>query len=107
MAPGSELTPDELKAWAAQHVPERAAAPKSVDIVDQIPLTAVGKPYKPELRRRAAEQTARDALAATAVADDVRAVLLDGAVEIHAPHSSDDDAVQDALSAYAWTWRLT
>ena len=37
-------------------MPERAAAPKHVEIVDEIPLTSVGKPYKPELRRRAAER---------------------------------------------------
>ena len=61
LLPGAERTPDELEAWAADHVPERAAAPKHVEIIDEIPLTAVGKPYKPELRRRAAEQAARDA----------------------------------------------
>jgi fatty-acyl-CoA synthase len=107
LALGSELTPAELIAWASDHVPERAAAPKHVEIVDEIPLTAVGKPYKPELRRRAAEQAARDALAGTSLADQVRAVLADGAVEIHAPRSPTDDQVSEALSAYAWTWRLT
>ena len=62
LATGTECTPDELEAWAADHVPERAAAPKHVEIVDEIPLTSVGKPYKPELRRRAAERAAREAL---------------------------------------------
>jgi len=38
---------------------------------------------------------------------DVCAVLVDGAVETYAPHSDEDDAVRDALSAYVWTWRLT
>ena len=63
LACGSGLTSDELEAWAVDHVPERAAAPKHVEIVHEIPLTPVGKPYKPELRRRAAERAARDALA--------------------------------------------
>ena len=70
------------------------------------PLTSVGKPYKPELRRRAAHQAAKDALSGTAVHDRVRAVLVDGAIEILAPHSPDGEAVRDTLSAYAWTWRL-
>ena len=64
---GSRVTPSELEAWVADHVPERAAAPKHVEIVDEIPLTAVGKQYKPELRRRAAEQAVRDAVAETAL----------------------------------------
>ena len=89
-------------------MPERAAAPKHVEIVDEIPLTAVGKPYKPELRRRAAERAARDALAETVVADGVRAVLVDGAIEIHVPRSDhDDDEIARTLSQYAWTWKLT
>jgi fatty-acyl-CoA synthase len=104
---GSERTADELEAWAADHVPERAAAPKHVEIVDEIPLTSVGKPYKPELRRRAAECAARDALADTGLADQVRAVLIDGAPEIRVPHSSRDEEVREALSRYAWNWKLT
>ena len=104
---GSRVTADALGAWAADHAPERAAAPKHVEIVDEIPLTAVGKPYKPELRRRAAEQAARAAVAAMGLSDHVRAVLIDGALEIHVPRSAHDDAVRDALSQYAWKWKLT
>jgi fatty-acyl-CoA synthase len=107
VAADSELAADELEAWAADHVPERAAARKHVEIVDEIPLTSVGKPYKPELRRRAAERAARDALAETGVGDQVRAFLVDGAVEIHVPHSAEDEAVEEVLSQYAWTWQLT
>ena len=104
---GSGVTPNELEAWAADHVPERAAAPKHVEIVHEIPQTTVGKPYKPELRRRAAEQAARDALAETPVGDRVQAVLVHGSVEIHLPHSKHDDEVAEVLSQYAWTWQLT
>ena len=107
LTPGSDAMPDELEAWAAVHVPERAAAPKHVEILDEIPQTAVGKPYKPELRRLAAEQAARDALAETALGDQVRAVLVGATVEIQVPHSTHDDEVGRALSQYAWTWRLT
>jgi fatty-acyl-CoA synthase len=104
---GSRVTADALGAWAADHAPERAAAPKHVEIIDEIPLTAVGKPYKPELRRRAAEQAARAALAETGLSDQVQAVLIDGSLEIHVPRSAHDDAVRDALSQYAWKWKLT
>ena len=107
LTPGSGSVPEELEAWAADHVPERAAAPKHVEILDEIPQTAVGKPYKPELRRLAAEQAARDALAETALGDQVRAVLVGAALEIQVPHSMHDDEVGRALSQYAWTWKLT
>jgi fatty-acyl-CoA synthase len=101
------VTGDELAEWVCDRVPERAAAPKHVEIVDEIPLTSVGKQYKPELRRRAAEEAARAAVPDLAPRDDVRAVLVDGAIEIHVPHSIHDDAVCEALSRYPWTWKLT
>jgi fatty-acyl-CoA synthase len=107
LATGTERSSDELEAWAADHVPERAAAPKHVEIVEEIPLTSIGKPYKPELRRRAAEQAARDALAETGLGDQIRAVLVDATPEIHVPHSPRDDEVGEALSQCAWTWKLT
>ncbi|MBV8217807.1 MAG: AMP-binding protein [Solirubrobacterales bacterium] len=107
VAAGSRLTPEELEGWAADHAPERAAAPKHVELIDEIPVTAVGKPYKPELRRRAAEQAARAALAETGLSDRVQALLIDGSLEIHVPRSAHDAAVRDALSQYAWKWKLT
>jgi fatty-acyl-CoA synthase len=103
---GSRVTADALEGWAADRAPERAAAPKHVEIIDEIPLTQVGKPYKPELRRHAAEQAARAAVAETGLSDQVRAVLIDGSLEIQVPRSDHDAAVRDALSQYAWTWKL-
>jgi fatty-acyl-CoA synthase len=106
LAPGAQVTVGDLEAWAAKRVPERAAAPRRIEIIDEIPLTAVGKPFKPELRRRAAERTAKDALSCTAVHDRVRAVLTDGRVDIVVPHSTDQETVRATLDAYAWTWKL-
>ena len=96
----------ELAAWATDRVLERAAAPRHVEIVDEIPHTAVGKPFKPQLRRRAAEQAAKETLAGMAAHDRLQARLVDGAVEVLVSRSADDDAVRAALSACAWSWRL-
>jgi fatty-acyl-CoA synthase len=103
---GSRLTGEDLKARVAERVPERAAVPQQVEIVDEIPLTAVGKPYKPELRRRAAEQAAREALAGTPVAAQTCAVLSDGGVEIQVPRSAADAEVRATLARYSWNWKF-
>jgi fatty-acyl-CoA synthase len=47
---GASLSPDQIMQWAREHIGERAALPKEIHIVDQIPLTAVGKIFKPALR---------------------------------------------------------
>jgi fatty-acyl-CoA synthase len=50
----------ELLEWTGNHVDEPPARPKSVTIVDTMPMTNVGKIFKPELRRMAAERTVRE-----------------------------------------------
>ncbi len=50
---GAQVTPEELMEYAKAHVHERAAMPKHIEILDELPKTAVGKVFKPDLRKRA------------------------------------------------------
>lgn len=50
LKPGAQTSEAELLEHAAAHIPERAAVPKDAWIIDAIPLTAVGKTFKPALR---------------------------------------------------------
>ncbi len=61
---GAKATAAELAAFAAQHVPERPAAPKEVIILEAMPLTDVEKPDKPKLRYDAAERAFTEVFAA-------------------------------------------
>lgn len=47
---GEHATEVQLMAHAQQHIHERAALPKDIWLVEHIPLTAVGKTFKPALR---------------------------------------------------------
>jgi fatty-acyl-CoA synthase len=46
---GAEASEEELLEFAAQNIGERAAVPKEIKILDQLPMTAVGKIFKPAL----------------------------------------------------------
>lgn len=63
--PKAGMKPDaqEIKTFLAQHTPERAATPVHVYVIDAIPLTGVGKVFKPQLRWDAAERKVRAMLA--------------------------------------------
>ncbi|MHC0054521.1 acyl-CoA synthetase [Actibacterium sp. D379-3] len=50
---GAEVTPEALMDYARVHIHERAAIPKHIEILAELPKTAVGKVFKPELRKRA------------------------------------------------------
>ena len=49
----------ELMAYLREHTPERAALPVALHFVEPMPLTAVGKIFKPALRIDAIERVAR------------------------------------------------
>jgi fatty-acyl-CoA synthase len=50
LKPGSPVTEAELLAFTAERVDEGPAKPKSITVLDAMPVTNVGKIYKPELR---------------------------------------------------------
>ncbi|MBT5938329.1 MAG: acyl-CoA synthetase, partial [Rhodospirillaceae bacterium] len=63
LKPSKHVDTDELMKVAEANISERSALPKKITIVDQLPLTAVGKIFKPELRKLAATQTFTELLA--------------------------------------------
>ncbi len=52
----AKATAGELDRFVLDTIPERAAAPKEITILPRMPLTDVGKPAKPLLRRDAAQR---------------------------------------------------
>lgn len=57
LKPGARVQAEELQGFARERIPERAAAPNEVIILAEMPLTRVGKIFKPELRYIAARRT--------------------------------------------------
>ncbi|RJP63435.1 MAG: acyl-CoA synthase [Comamonadaceae bacterium] len=55
LKPGAAIGASELLAAVAPTVYERPACPKRVVLLDALPMTAIGKVFKPELRLRAIE----------------------------------------------------
>jgi fatty-acyl-CoA synthase len=51
---GATVAAGELEAWVRERTPERAAVPVQIFQIDPMPLTGVGKVFKPQLRWDAA-----------------------------------------------------
>jgi fatty-acyl-CoA synthase len=58
-SPGTTIDAAKLADFMTERVAEAAARPKAIEIVAEIPLTPVGKIFKPRLREIAAEQAVR------------------------------------------------
>ena len=62
MKPGTIAAPGELEVWVRERTPERAAVPVQIIPIDLMPLTGVGKVFKPQLRWDAARRVFTEAL---------------------------------------------
>lgn len=60
---GAKVSMDELMAHAKAHIDEPPAQPKAITLLDALPLTAVGKIQKTELRALAAASAVEELLA--------------------------------------------
>jgi fatty-acyl-CoA synthase len=61
--PDRTTSKNDLLAYAKQHISEQAAIPCQIEIIKEMPLTSVGKIYKPILRKRINKQVIEEELA--------------------------------------------
>ena len=111
LKPGAQTRETELLEHAAAHIPERAAVPKDAWIIDAIPLTAVGKTFKPALRfdaiarvYQAAVDELHPAVRVEVLSDDKAGQL----AHIHLPNQDQALAanIAERLSGYAVGHRI-
>jgi fatty-acyl-CoA synthase len=102
LKPGTAATETELASVLADSDLEPAARPKSISIVDALPVTDVGKPYKLALRADAATMAIKEALAELKGVATVESVIVDGSVRVtvHIDATADPMAVRRRLDEY-------
>ena len=107
---GGKATVEDLMAFAEEKVHERAAHPKYIELMDELPKTAVGKIFKPDLRKRAITRIYNAALDKAGVAAQVVSVSEDkkrGLVaQVAKRGDASDDAVTGVLGSFTrpWEW---
>ena len=95
----------ELLGWAAAAIGEPAARPKHIHPVDAIPVTEVGKHFKPALAADAAARAVTDALTAAGLPDArATAAHQDGRLVVTVT-GADPGRVRDAVAGFALTVR--
>jgi fatty-acyl-CoA synthase len=82
--------------------------PKSVSIVEALPVTAVGKPFKLGLRANAAQHAIEEALEGVVGVHAIEARVDDGSiiVTVAAGLEADLEAIDATLGRYALAWEL-
>lgn len=105
---GATVSNEELMEHAQTQVHERAARPKHMEIVAELPKTAVGKIFKPDLRKMAITRVYNEALEAAGRSERVVEVIDDkkrGLVAYVSP-KGDDVEITKVLGEFTrpWSW---
>jgi acyl-CoA synthetase (AMP-forming)/AMP-acid ligase II len=74
LADDATVATEELMAFAREKVPENAAVPKYIEVMDELPKTAVGKIFKPDLRKMAITRVYGAALAKAGIDAEIEVV---------------------------------
>ena len=106
---GASVTEADLLEHCQVHVHERAAQPKHLTILAELPKTAVGKVFKPDLRKMAITRVYNAALEEKHVHARVTAVIDDkkrGLVARVSRNGADEQDVQKVLGSFTrpWEW---
>ena len=103
---GATATAEDLKAYCETHVPERAAHPKHVEILQELPKTAVGKVFKPDLRKRAITRVFDMALQEAGLSARVVSVIDDKKRGLVARISDEDsdEKIKKVLEQFSGSW---
>ena len=103
---GATVTPEELITFANSLVTERAAQPKYVEILPELPKTAVGKVFKPALRKSAIIRIYNLALSEAGVDARVQKVVEDKYRGLTAQVSgrADDVTISEVLGGFIQPW---
>jgi fatty-acyl-CoA synthase len=108
---GATVTVEELLEHCEKHISERAALPKYLELLPELPKTAVGKVFKPDLRRMAITRIYDAALKKAGVPAHVAEVAEDkkrGLIaRLARDGATDDAAVTAVLGGFTrpWEWK--
>lgn len=104
---GASVSEAELLEYCKVHVHERAAIPKHLTVLDELPKTAVGKVFKPDLRKMAITRVYNAALEQAGQAARVTAVVDDkkrGLVAQVTANGSAEAEISSVLSSFTRPW---
>lgn len=106
---GASVSVDELMEYAKANIHERAAFPKYIEVLDELPKTAVGKVFKPDLRKSAITRIYDKALSDAGLAVRVAEVQdnkKQGLLAMLTPVEGVSDAqVTDVLGSFTRPWQ--
>lgn len=111
---GATFSQEALSSFANRLIHERPAYPKWITLLNEIPVTAVGKVYKPSLKNLAIEQVLTDRVTRAGLAGQVDVAASEDAqragvtftLRAGAAHAEITQTLQDIMRPFALVYRI-
>ena len=105
---GESTTGEELISFCENKIAEMAALPKYIEIIEEMPLTAVGKIFKPDLRKKAIIRVFNQEFDKSNIKGSVTSVIEHPKEGLKAQINTNDSSenVSKVLSAFTIGWEL-
>ena len=108
---GASDSAETILEFAQQTIKNRLALPVHVEILNELPKTAVGKVFKPDLRKRATQRVINKRLMKEGLTSKVERIYEDprrGIVtRIVSEDEANNDRIREVLGEYAIAWELS
>ena len=107
---GSSVSAEELMGFAQKRIESAIARPAHIEILDELPKTAVGKVFKPDLRKLAIKRVLNERLASEELSVSVAEVVEDPSRGLVAlvgrSGEADEEKLSEVLGEYIvpWDW---
>lgn len=109
LRPGMAVSVEELQRHAEQHIAERPAWPRHIFVLECLPLTSIGKIFKPALRLEAARYLVKNVLADMVGLPDVMVDVVEGGprglrvtINLTEAQTLKSDAVREVFSGFVF-----
>ena len=107
---GASATAEEMLEFARNAIKDRTAVPAYAEILEELPKTAVGKVFKPDLRKKAIQRILNEHFSTDSLKASVTEVIDDPDKGLTAVVAVEDsaatDSVQEVLGQYPVQWRI-
>ncbi|MBC8731484.1 acyl-CoA synthetase [Paraburkholderia sp. UCT2] len=111
LKPGATATEDELAEFVRLEIGERAALPKRIRILDAMPLTGVGKIFKPALKQRETVDALQSALVEAGVEGATVRIIEDTSrglsLHVELPDPALEELATSALGRFPFAFSLS
>ncbi len=107
LAPEANVSIKELTTFTRKNIPERAACPVYIEVMDSLPVTAVGKIFKPTLRLKAIQRVVESMFQEANITADIEVLQSDkSGITVEITSNDNIDSIEKVMESITFDFNI-